>query len=114
MSLDALRELRRSHAKPDSLLKVIVGKRAPDFDTRPEVISVVEADQPALMDWRPVLGLPLALFVCQGAEALAVPVAEAAVAAGAHLQGSAWHDSETCTDEAIKPVLRQMWEVLCL
>lgn len=113
MSLQTLRELRRQRAKPDSLLKVVVGQRVPDFDARPEVISVIADDKPYLMDWRPVLGLPLALFVCRGAEALAVPVADAVVAAGGLLQGSAWGDTETSTDEAIKPVLRQMWEELC-
>jgi hypothetical protein len=115
MSLDALRKLRRRGEKPWGLVKIVIGKPAPYGIERdvPEVISVTSQDQPDLMDWRAVFGLPLALFVCNGSDELAERVLTAVVAAGAQLVGAAWSDVATSTDEAIKPVLRRMWEQLC-
>lgn len=114
MSLHSLRQHRLQGSVPAGVVKVVVGKRLPAINARPDVIAVDAPDQPALMDWRPVVGLPLALFVCRGADPLAERVLDALMPAGCRLLGSAWHDAIESTDEAIKPVLHRMWEALCL
>jgi hypothetical protein len=113
MSLEALRELRRSGAKPDGLVKVVVGKRCA-YDDCPDVISVSPSDRPLLMDWRAVVGLPLALFVCDGAEDQAERVLDAALAVNCKPFGACWSDGPVCSHEPSRRPLMRMWELLCL
>lgn len=114
MSLDSLRDLRRSGSSPDVIVKVVVGRRIPALEASPDVITILPADQPALLDLRPIVGLPLALFVCPGSDELAESTLDALLAAGGRVHGAAWSDATCTTDEPTKPVLHRMWELLCL
>lgn len=114
MSLDALRQLRRQGERPTHVF-VVVGKRLPALNDSPRVVAVSTGDQPAQMDWRPVVGLPVALFVCPGADLdLAERTFDAMTVAKCEPIGAVWPDVVVTTDEARKPILRQMWELLCL
>jgi hypothetical protein len=113
MTLQALRQVRLQGGKPSSLVKVVVGKRVPALESQPDLITVTDSDRPALMDWRPVVGLPVVLFVCRGADLLGEAVLDALVPAGCRLEGAAWWDATVSTDEETKPVLHRMWDLLC-
>jgi hypothetical protein len=112
MSLSMLRDLRLDGQRP-ALVKLAIGAKRP-LDDRPDLIALGADAQPERMDWRPLIGLPVALFVGDGHGDVAQRAFESAVAAGALPIGAAWSDVEVSTDEAIKPSLRRMWEVLCL
>lgn len=112
MSLETLRELRRSGSKPDAVVKVVVGRRT--ADERPDVICLTASDRPAFMDWRAVIGLPVVLFTLDGFNDLGEQALDAIVAAGGRVIAGTWRDATVTTDEAIKPTLHRMWEALCL
>jgi hypothetical protein len=112
MSLQALSELRRNRQRPAGIVKVVVGK-PPHLDDRVAVIVVTPTDRPAFMDWRPLVGLPIALFTADGHEVLGTQTLDALQAASVHLVGSAWRETTLSLDEAHKPVLHRMWELLC-
>ncbi len=113
MSLEALRELRQHGEKPSGVIKIVIGQRSPAVDEYADVIAVLPTDQPQHMDWRPVVGLPLVLLICDGASTLADKVLTAVMAAGGKPLGASWSDDSTSTDEAIRPTLRRMWRLLC-
>lgn len=114
MSLESLRQLRRAGERPSGVVKVVVGKRLPDVDGDVDVITVPADAQPQHMDWRPVIGLPLVLLVCEGATALAERTFDALMAAKCLPVGAVWGDATVTSDQPSKPVLRRMWELLCL
>jgi hypothetical protein len=114
MSLAALRTLRVNHAKPEGVVKVVVGRRIPSVASRPDVISVRTAPELRGMDLRPVIGLPVALFVCDGFTPLAEQAFDALLAAGAMPIGAVWRDEVVTSHEPAKPALRRAWEALCL
>lgn len=113
MTLQALADTRRAGMKPDGIVKVVIGRRS-TADDRPDVICVTAADRPAFMDWRAVIGLPVVLFTLDGFNDLGEQTLDAVRAAGGLVIAGAWRDSIVTTDEAIKPMLHRMWEVLCL
>lgn len=114
MSLQALADLRRSGVKPSGPIKVVVGKLVPAVDGYADIVAVPADAQPQHMDWRPLIGLPAVLLVCNGATPLAERVFDSMVAAKCSPIGAAWNDAVVTSDEPTKPVLRRMWEVLCL
>lgn len=113
MSLSALRQLRIEGSKPASVVNVVVGKE-PLLHERPDVIVILPGDKPAFLDWRPIVGLPVALFTVPGHELLATQTLDALQAVNARLIGSAWRNETLALEDAAKPVLHRMWEVLCL
>lgn len=113
MSLASLRDLRMAGGKPEQTIKLVVGaipKLPAEF---PDLITVKDGETPERMDWRAVVGLPLAVFVADGHDALASRAWNAAVQAGAVPVGAAWRHEAVTTDETARPVLGQMWELLC-
>lgn len=114
MSLKTLAALRRGGEKPTGPIKVIVGRLHPAVDGDADVIVVPPDAQPQHMDWRPVIGLPTVLLVCNGANVLAERVFDALMAAKCLPIGGVWNEFVSTTDEPTRPVLRRMWEVLCL
>lgn len=114
MSLESLRALRRDGVRPPGVLKVVVGKRVPVVEGDADVIAVPPDAQPHHMDWRPVIGMPLVLLVCEGADPLAERVFDALMAAKCNPVGAVWRDVVVTTDHPTRPVLKKLWEVLCL
>lgn len=112
MSLDSLRQLRRQGEKPDSIVKVVIGRRHPVFEGAPDVVTVAAPDQPMFMDWRPVVGLPVAIFVCDDCSDLGERVFDAIKAAGGKFLGVVWRDTALAPEPA-QPVLNKMWRTLC-
>jgi hypothetical protein len=112
MSLEALRQMRRAGDKPSGIVKVVVGRRLPVFESDADVITIAGADQPQFMDWRAVVGLPVALFVAPEGWEVGEQAYDALRAAGAKVLGVAWRDT-TIAPEAAAPVLHRMWGVLC-
>jgi hypothetical protein len=112
MSLQALASLRRARQRPASVVSIVVGK-APNVDDRPDVIAILPADKPAFMDWRPLVGLPVAVFTADGHEVLGTQTLDALQAANVQLIGTAWRETTLTHDEAHAPVLHRMWELLC-
>jgi hypothetical protein len=113
MSLQALASLRRERQRPSGVVMVVVGK-APNLDDRPDVVVITPADKPSFLDWRPIVGLPIALFTVDGHEALGTQTLDALQAANAQLVASVWRETTLTLEEAHKPVLHRMWELLCL
>lgn len=112
MSLETLRHLRRNGERPDAVVKVVIGKRHAAIEASPDVVTVLALDQPAFIDWRPLVGLPVVLFVCDGANDLGERVLDCVKAAGCKLLGAVWSDVEVAPEVA-KPALQKMWRVLC-
>ncbi len=113
MSLETLRQMGRDGGKPTGILKIVVGKRLPSVSDSADVIAVDLSDQPQHMDWRAVVGLPAALFVCPGADTHAEKVFDALMAAGCRPIGAAWCDVAVSTDEPTQSVLSKFWSALC-
>lgn len=113
MSLETLRQLRREGVKPDGAIKVVVGHRVPAVDGDADVIALPMDAQPHHMDWRPVVGLPVVLLVCDGATALAERVFDALMAVKCQPIGAVWRDVVVTTDHPTEPVLRKLWSALC-
>lgn len=112
MSLESLRQYRRQGQRP-SLVKLVVGASAAVGDG-PDLIAISADARADRMDWRAVIGLPLALFVADGADAAGEQAFDAAVAAGAQPLGACWRDGAVSTNEEVRAILPRMWEVLCL
>ena len=111
MSLATLAEMRRERVRPTAVVKLVAGPMPDWLASRPDVIAVTES--PERMDWRPVVGLPFAVFVADGFLDLGERAFECAIAAGGNPLGVAFSDSaHSLTEEAMAP-LRRMWEALC-
>lgn len=115
MSLDTLRQLRRAGGKPEAFVKVVVGKALPPtLASRPDMIAIRPEEQPQLLDWRPVVGLPFSLLVCEGVTDQAERTFDALIAAGGQPYGACWRDGAHSTNETVREILPRMWELLCL
>jgi hypothetical protein len=110
MSLETLRKLRVEGGRPDVLLKVVAG-RTPLVAANPDIIAVTDA--PERMDWRPVVGLPVAFFVPDDALDLGERAFACACAAGCKPEGVVFSDGAHTLNEAAKPGLCRLWELLC-
>lgn len=117
MSLEALRQLRRGGHKPQSPIWIVIGTKPRWLSDDATVVIVREADEPQFMDWRPVLGLVVAIFTLQPDPARTLQVLEATQAAGARIFGAA--DTTGAypllegADERHTALLRNAWETLC-
>lgn len=111
MSLDTLRDLRLSRSKPTATLKLVAGP-VPDYLAWwPDVIGVTES--PERMDWRPVVGLPLAVLVADGYVDIGSRAFDCAMAAGCIPVGVAFRDGGHSIDDAARAPLHRLWELVC-
>lgn len=117
MSLEALRRLRRSGAKPDGVVSILIGSRPAWCDDDAGLIVIRGTDQPAVMDLRPLVGLWVALYSRESNPALTLETMDALQAAGARFFGAVLAgETHPCVSEptdAHHIALRQQWEALC-
>lgn len=90
MSLQDLREMRLQRQRPSTVITVFIGKR-PKWKNDGPTLVVIPADAtPSLMDFRPLVGLWVALVLANDDYALAGKVLDALKAAGAKIFGAAY------------------------
>ena len=116
MSLTAIREVRLTGRKPGAVLVLIGAEREPLMDGF-AVVLVREGDQPARMDWRPMLGVVAAVLTVKPLPHLTLAVLDALRGAGAKLFGAA-SDLGVFpllenADEEHERMLRHAWELAC-
>lgn len=116
MSLSAIRSVRLNGRRP-GVVTVVIGPAPKWLDDDAQHIVIAEGDTPSLMDWRPVVGLWLALIQTARLPELAASVMDHADAAGAKFFGAADHTGTYPTVMNAGPehhaVLRNTWENLC-
>ena len=115
MSLDAIRTMRRAGQKP-AVVMVVIGERPSLVDDDAGVVFIRPGDQPAGMDWRPLVGVLVAVFTLQPLPALTIAVLDALQAAGARLFGAADTTGVyAVVDEtgAGERLMQRSWRLLC-
>lgn len=116
MSLDAIRNLRRSGVKPSRAVYVVIGDTSALLDEATSVV-VRATDRPQAMDWGALVGLPVTVFTMQPLPHLTIAVLDALRDIGAKVFGAA--DSSGVypllmdADESHEALLRRAWELLC-
>lgn len=117
MSLATLRKLRLAGQRPAHTVTVLIGNR-PDWREDDETLIVIrENDQPALMDFRPLVGLCTVLVMTVDNYPLASKTLAAIEAVGVKLFGAAlpcgaYPCLENPTPEH-KRLLSATWKSLC-
>ncbi len=76
----------RGRQRPAGVVSIVVGRR-PYLDDRADLVVILPGDKPARLDWRPIVGLPVALFTADGHEALGAETVDALQAVDAKLVG---------------------------
>lgn len=118
MSLEAIRDLRMHGQKPFGVVNVLIGRRPKSVHDDRALVVVRAKDDPRFMDWRPVVGLCVAVFAQQQDPMRMLAVLEALEQAGAQFFGTAdpagTFPMLVGADGQHHRVLRQMWEALCL
>lgn len=116
MSLDAIRAVRRQGLRP-GFVSLVVGPVPRWLDDDETVVLIPEDASPEFMDWRPVVGVNLAVFQTRPLPALTLRAIKAAEAAGAAFYGAAdaagvYPMVKNPTDEHRRH-LQKTWELLC-
>jgi hypothetical protein len=117
MSLEAIRDLRLQGQKPSGVVTVLIGRRPRVVHSDRMLVVVRAKDDPRFIDWRPLVGLTVAVFSATTDPFRILAVLEALEAAGARFFGAA-DPSGTFPMVAGAGVehhraLRGMWEALC-
>ena len=117
MSLSAIRELRMQGQRPSAVVTVLIGP-VPRWKTEQEALVVIPAGvEPGLMDFRPLVGLWVALVLIGDDYELAGKTLDALKGCGAKLFGAAYPDGTyPCVAEPTREhhrVLRETRELLC-
>jgi hypothetical protein len=117
MSLRLLRDVRMSRLKPGVVMVVLADLPAWLDDEDPRTIIVRPQAEPEHMDWRPMLGLPAAVFCRDECLHHMLTVLDALQHAGAKLFGAAASYGIfpllVGADEEHERLLRRGWEALC-
>lgn len=124
MTLAAILDLRMKRQVPQCVLTVVIGEAPRAWKDDPSLIEIKPGSEPRLMDWRPVVGLPVAFYMVHEDWTLMDAAVESAHKAGAKLfglvhKGTAHslmldQGSESRHDQALaKNNLLGMWGSLC-
>lgn len=117
MSLDTLRDLRRRGQKPADVLTVVIGQKPRWMDDEPALVVVRAADDPRFMDWRPTVGLWVAVFDLAGDPARFLAVLAGLHDAGVKFFGAAnplgVYPMTLNPGPAHEASLAKTWELLC-
>lgn len=116
MSLAALAAVRRQNVRP-AVVSLIVGPKPKWWDDDERTVHIDEGSTPEFLDWRPVVGVPLAVFQTKPLPELTLRAMEAARKAGARFYGAAdrtgvYPMTVDATDEHAMN-LQRTWELLC-
>ena len=110
MSLESIRAMRRAGFAPDGPVVVLIGKRPKSVD---DSAALVVVDGSPRQDWRPLVGVRVALIQPLARPELAQRVIQAAHDAGCEFVGSADPMGEVDFGQPeIAPMLRRAREVL--
>lgn len=117
MSLAALRSCRLNGTRPDGVVWVVIGPAPRWLDDDASVVVVPENAKPERTDWRPLVGLWVALFQTMPLADLTLRTLRELERVGAKLYGAADHTgahplvAQPTQDHRIN--LRRVWESLC-
>lgn len=116
MTLQAIAKVRRKGVKP-GVVSVVIGPVPAWFDDDEGAIVVREGDTPEAMDWRPVIGVWVALFQTKQLPDLTIRTLDALKNAGAKCYGLADHTGTYPTvmnaGEEHHANLARTWRQLC-
>ena len=117
MSLPSLRNLRLQGQRPAHVVTVLIGNRPDWREDDASLVVIRETDQPALMDFRPLVGLGVVLVMTVDNYPLASKTLAAIEAVGVKLFGAAlpcgaYPCLENSTPEH-KRLLSATWNSLC-
>jgi hypothetical protein len=87
MNLQDIRELRMQRVKPSGVIALVVGKVPAWHRSHLDVIQVLPGSQPQLSDWRPLVGLWVAVYETTKDAATMAALGDALDKAGAKLFG---------------------------
>lgn len=117
MSLEALRQLRRRGSRPDGVITILVGqlpKWRRDSAAFVHIAPDARIDQ---IDWRPLVGLWVAMFVTTRDTAAAAALLRCLEGVKVKFYGAADHSGTyPCVADATErhhTNLRATWEALC-
>lgn len=117
MSLNSLRDLRRARRRPDEVIQIIVGPKPRWRDDTAGIVHIPVTATPEEMDWRPVVGLWVAVFVTCSDWEFGKRVLDQLEAAGARLFGAAdpqkTYAMAVGADEGHHASLKNSMELLC-
>ncbi len=111
MSLQDILELRRDRLRPHSVM-VIVGTPA-DFVDGPEYVVVRPGDNPAALDLRPLVGIPVYLIELERNDRRFEAVIESVQRAKAHIVGLVSCAGASAPTERERELLVKYRELLC-
>jgi len=122
MSLLDIRAMRLSRVKPSGVVTIVVGELPKTYRGDPTAIELKPGCQPQLMDWRPLVGVWVALYHVKTDWVVMDAAVKALTDAGAKLFGIA-HDGvgyplanfadEETKNKAARNLRREL-EALCL
>ena len=117
MSLATLRTMRLQRLRPADVVTVLIGQRPKWKEDSAALVVIPDDAQPGLMDFRPLVGLWVALVMAGDNYPLASKTMKAIEAAGAKLFGAAlpcgtYPCIENPTQEHHR-VLGATWNLLC-
>lgn len=116
MSLQAIRSARLAGLKPAGVTLVVIGPR-PALDDGIDLVTVEPKDRPEAIDFRPLVGVWVAVMAVQSTPARTLRVLAALQEAGVKFFGYAdAKRTEPMTEQAgteHHAVLRRSWEVAC-
>jgi hypothetical protein len=117
MSLKVIRQLRRHGQKPSGVITVLAGQAPRWLEDDAGVVVVRAADDPRFMDWRPLVGLWVAVFSAHQEPARMLALLEALHQVGVKFYGMVDHTGAYPT--VLEPTerhelnLQRTWEALC-
>ena len=87
MNLQDIREMRMRRVKPSGVIALVVGSVPAWHRSNLDVIQVLPGSQPQLIDWRPLVGIWVAVYETTKDAATVVALGDALDKAGAKLFG---------------------------
>lgn len=116
MSLAAIRKVRQQGFKP-GVVNMVIGPAPRWLDDDESVVKIAADSRPERMDFRPLVGVPVAVFQTQPLPDVTLRAIDAANAAGATFVGfaddSGTYPALTNETERVALSLRRTWEQLC-
>ena len=117
MSLQTLRAMRLNRERPTAVVTVFVGEKPEGFTDSPARILVLPHHTPALLDFRPLVGLWVDLVMVDDLYPLALKTIDCINAAGAKFFGASLPcGTYPCIQNPTREhhaILRQTRDLLC-